>query len=208
MLIQSRAKKYNVSVMGYPLTRFWENEKFFIMGSVFINGHQTAKKRFLKDLKKDKRTVKIEMNDDSFGFWLVEQGAQVAIFYDPMIIFLKPGIITQKGETILEIASMDRQKLSKMALFVKNKLPGGKLVHIKNQKIRNIGIIAALPNMTDKQKKAMGLAIAHGYYGYPRKTDIGKLAGLMNVSYSTFQFHLRIAEKKLITPEYSRFLIS
>ena len=46
-------------------------------------------------------------------------------------------------------------------------------------------------NLTDKQKEAMGLAIKHGYYEYPRKIDVQDLARESKLSFSTFHAHLR-----------------
>jgi predicted DNA binding protein len=54
------------------------------------------------------------------------------------------------------------------------------------------------PELTDKQKTAIELAIKNGYYEYPRKIELKKLAKIMKVSYSTYQAHLRKAEKSLI----------
>ena len=44
----------------------------------------------------------------------------------------------------------------------------------------------------------MNLAIKHSYYDYPRKIELEKLADIMKISYSTYQAHLRKAEKKLL----------
>ena len=59
-------------------------------------------------------------------------------------------------------------------------------------------ITNVLPFMTERQKEALQLAVKNGYYEYPRQIDLMKLAKIMKVSYSTFQFHLRRAENKIM----------
>ena len=54
------------------------------------------------------------------------------------------------------------------------------------------------PELTEKQKQAMNLAIKQGYYNYPRKISIEQLAKLSKLSFSTFHAHLRKAEQKLL----------
>ncbi len=197
MLIQSRAKKHKVRITGYPLNRVWKGKKFMILASAFLEGSELAKKSFMRELRKDSRTVRIEMTTSDFGFWLVEQNPIVADFYDPMIIHASPARINEGGETLLEVASWDRKKLASIIRYVGKHLPGTKIVSFRQEKIRNIGIVTAIPEMTKKQKLAISLAVEYGYYGYPRKANIERLAKMMKVSYSTFQFHLRNAEKKL-----------
>ena len=64
--------------------------------------------------------------------------------------------------------------------------------------MENLGVLNILPKLTEKQEKAVYLAIKSGYYEYPRKTDVKGLAFKEGLSFSTFQEHLRKAENKLI----------
>ena len=57
---------------------------------------------------------------------------------------------------------------------------------------------SAQPNLSTQQKKALELAIKNKYYGYPRKITLKKLSKLMNISESTYQFHLAKAEEKIL----------
>lgn len=59
-------------------------------------------------------------------------------------------------------------------------------------------LFTLFPRLTTKQRDAIELAITHGYYDYPRKIDVQDLAKLAKLAFSTFQAHLRKAEKKLI----------
>ena len=73
-----------------------------------------------------------------------------------------------------------------------------KLFYLRQQRISNLMIYAMLPKLTEKQNNALILAIENGYYGYPRKVKLEKLARIMKISTSTYQFHLAKAEAKLM----------
>src|SRR3989344_1858411 len=91
----------------------------------------------------------------------------------------------------------DKENLIK-AIAVFESLHNAKIKYIKNKKIKNISIVKQNPDLTDKQKEAIGLAIKHGYYDYPRKIDVQDLAKESKLSFSTFHAHLRKAEQKLM----------
>ena len=59
-----------------------------------------------------------------------------------------------------------------------------------------------LPDLTKKQKQALELAINNGYYDYPKKITMEKLAKLMKISYSTYQQHLKTSESKIMPSIY------
>ena len=73
-----------------------------------------------------------------------------------------------------------------------------KLLSIKETKKYELYIPKLLPKLSQKQKQAISLAVQNGYYNFPRKTDIIKLAKISKTSFSTFREHLRRAESKLI----------
>ena len=74
----------------------------------------------------------------------------------------------------------------------------GQLLSIQNKKIKSISAIKVAPELTEKQKQAIELAIKRGYYTSPRKISLQELAKISKLSFSTFQVHLRKAEEKLI----------
>ena len=55
-----------------------------------------------------------------------------------------------------------------------------------------------MPNLSKMQKRVVDEAYQCGYYSYPRKTNIEKIAKRMNISFATCQEHLRNAEIKLM----------
>lgn len=51
--------------------------------------------------------------------------------------------------------------------------------------------------LTDRQREALTLAVRHGFYEHPKAIKLQELADLMNISRSTFQGHLALAEATL-----------
>ncbi|MBS3127849.1 helix-turn-helix domain-containing protein, partial [Candidatus Woesearchaeota archaeon] len=97
--------------------------------------------------------------------------------------------------------SFDKKLLIKVYTFAKKYL-GAKMMKLKQEKISHISIMRLLPHLTQKQKQALELAIQNGYYEYPKKITLEKLAQLMKISYATYQQHLKTAEGKMIPSIY------
>ena len=72
----------------------------------------------------------------------------------------------------------------------------------KEEKISNISFTRVLPELTKNQTKALEIAINYGYYDYPKKIKMEKLAKMMKISYSTYQAHLKKAEGKILPTIY------
>ncbi len=190
------AKKHDVVLTGYPLSYFKEKGKIYLFVTGNIFGEDKNKRLFLQDFKKDKRIRKAEIKND-FIIAEMEQPLLVEPFYDPEIIHLKPVFVSNTGYQDWEIASWSRDKLAKV-VEVSKKIQG-KLLKLKQEKISNISVRSIFPELTAKQKKAFEIALKNGYYEFPRKTELKELAKIMKVSLSTYQAHLRKAEKKIMT---------
>ncbi len=188
-------RKYNITLTGYPLSYFKEKDRLllFVAGNVF--GEDKNKEKALEALKKDERIREIETKKD-FLIGLIEQPLFTEPFYDPEIIHVKPVFVSSEGYQDWEIASWNREKLSKV-IEVSKKIQG-KLLKLRQEKISNISIRSIFPELTSKQKKAFELALKNGYYEFPRKTELKELAKEFGVSISTYQAHLRKAERKIM----------
>ena len=101
----------------------------------------------------------------------------------------------------MHLGSFDKKSLTNIYNIAKKNL-GAELIKFKKEKITNITMTSALPEITNKQKQAFEIAINHGYFEHPRKIELKKLAKIMGVSYSTYQEHLRKAEAQIIPNVY------
>lgn len=124
--------------------------------------------------------------------------------YSHKLINLKPIIIDEHGFNYWTLGSWDRKELMKFVRVVEREYKG-ELMSINQEKVEDFSIIHMQPKLTNKQKQAMNLAIKYGYYNYPRKIDVQKLAKLSKLSFSTFHAHLRKAEQKLLPYFFDRY---
>ena len=203
-IYEERAIKFKVRIYFYSHNYYEEKDKIFFVGSGLVEGTQENKISFFKDLKADKRVNHLEENKDYFICIYQEskksiRGNALRASYNPRIIFLKPAVIDTDGWEEWEIASTKKEYLIYL-IDESEKLKNFeyKILQFKQKKIDNLMIYSSAPNLTDKQKNALMLAIEEGYYGYPRKTTLERLAKASKISLSTFQFHLAKAEAKLM----------
>lgn len=194
--IGSRTKKFNISVQGFPISFYAKKDGIYVYMVGFLFGEQRNKEKFIKDIKKEKGVLHFE-NKDDFIIAQVIEPLKLAPMYDSKIINLEPVFIDEEGYNHWTIGSWDKEDLMAFIKVVEKEYKG-ELISINQKKITNFSIISMQPELTDKQKRAMELAIKENYYSYPRKAELRDLAKIMKISYSTFQAHLRKAEQKLI----------
>jgi len=195
-LIGKFAVKHGVTVTGYPLS-YWKDKKaLYVVGAGFVFGEEKKKKAFLKDMIHHPDISDVEVNKD-FMIAVIKQPLFTEPAYDPRIIRTKPTVINKNGLHIWELASFNRTLLEKVLKFAIKKL-GATMLKFKEEKITNISFTQLLPRLTDKQKDAIEIAINSGYYEYPKRIKMEKLAKIMGIAYSTYQAHLKKAEGRLV----------
>jgi predicted DNA binding protein len=192
--------KHKISLTGYPLSYWKDKHEIYLVAAGVIFGDEKNKKSFIKDVKKQPELVKIEVNND-FVIAITKQPLFTEPAYSPRIIRLNPVVINKSGFHIWELASFDRGLLTRVINFA-IKYFDAKILKFKQEKISNISFARLLPELTKNQKKALEIAINSGYYLYPKKIKMEELARKMNISYSTFQAHLKKAEGKILPHIY------
>ncbi|MEK6875627.1 MAG: helix-turn-helix domain-containing protein [Nanoarchaeota archaeon] len=195
-LIGSKASKYSIDLFGFPLSFTYEKEWIIVHITGTIFGKENNKRNFLKDLKKENRVINFEVNDDFFIGTIKEPLFAKAV-YNKDIIHVAPALISSKGYEIITIGAFNRKVLVNVARIIEDEYKGH-MDSIEDKKIKSISIVKIKPELTKKQKEAIELAIKNGYYHSPRKIDVKRLAKLSELSFSTYQVHLRKAEEKLI----------
>src|SRR3989344_3800652 len=160
-LIGSRTKKFNVSVSGYPISFYEKKNGIYVYLIGFIFGEELNKKKFIDDLKKDKRVLYVEGKNDFF-IGQIREPSKFRQIYPHRIIHLEPVMIKEDGSELWSIGSWNKQELANFIKLVK-KTHSGQLLKIKQEEITNFSIISIHPELTTKQKKAIELAIKNGY---------------------------------------------
>ncbi len=195
-LIGKICKKYKISASGYPISTQMKENEIYLYFILFIFGAEGDKKKFLRDLRRSERTMNIETNGD-FIIGFIKEGKATELMYKHNLVHVEPVKFSDDGYEIWTIASWNKKELMDFTNFV-DEVFGSEILKMKKEKISNISILTMQPELTLKQKGAMELAIQHGYYECPRKIDLKRLAGLNGVCFSTYQAHLRKAERKLL----------
>ncbi len=193
--------KHKVSFYGYPLSYWKDKKNLYLVVAGIVVGEEKNKSALFAEIKKLKEILNVERSKD-FAILITKQPLFSEPVYDPRIIRPNPVQINKEGYHIWDLASFDRHVLEKVWLFAKKHL-NANLLTLKEEKISNISFTRILPELTGKQKTAMEYALNNGYYNYPKKINMERLAKMMKISYSTYQAHLKKAESKIIPRAYT-----
>ncbi|MEK6899017.1 MAG: helix-turn-helix domain-containing protein [Nanoarchaeota archaeon] len=203
-IYNSRAVKFGVSIYLYSQNYYEEKGRIFFVASGIVDGDEKSRNRFLKDLRKEAKVEHLEWKEAFFSCIYSEpKTAQRVValkfVYNPRLIHLKPVIFDSEGWEEWEVASIRKEDLNGIIDWA-GRLNNveSKVLYLKESKINDVMIYSLLPSLTEKQKNVLLLAVKEGYYGYPRKITLEKLAKISDLSVSTYQFHLAKAEAKLL----------
>lgn len=198
--IGNRCERFQVISYSLPLGNWTEKRFNYTSERHTLEGDEKRIKAFIKDIKKDSRIINLEVDKNTLFFMGKSKDKKIpSSFYNPKMFFTKPVFVDNSGYEFWEVASWDRHIL---AGFL-DKLERQKDIEIemlsfKDTKLNDVYFPSILPQMTEKQKRAFELAVEKGYYDIPKRTDLKKLAKLMNISLATYQEHLKRAEAKII----------
>ena len=196
-IIRPRCVKYNVTDLVYLVNSWIEKGKFHYTELHILQGKEEDIKKFASDLKKDKSFIKFEQKGNYIMTLNVKpfNNKFYSVVFDPKLVYVKPVVQRADGYEDWELACWDKEPL--MSIM---KIPtfDMKLKSIEKVKLTNLFVPQIYPKLSPKQKEAIETAIKNGYYNYPRKIELVKLAKIMKISRQTYQEHLRKAEIKLI----------
>ncbi|MCH7850821.1 MAG: helix-turn-helix domain-containing protein [Nanoarchaeota archaeon] len=197
-LAAKHAKQENIRLLMFPLSWTYEKTGVFLNLAGFLYGEEKSKKRFIRLWRGDKnnRILDIEFNKDFFVA-TARDDIEAKTLYNKYIIFSRPIQIDENGIETMVVNSFEKKHIENLIKTLE-KIFNVRIHYIKQEKIKNISVRAEAPDLTEKQKSAMNLAVSRGYYKYPRKTSIQDLAKISELGFSTFHAHLRKAEQKLM----------
>ncbi len=195
-------EKHKTEFFAFPYTNFVKDRKINLLVGGIISGSDENKKGFIEDLMKDRRVKSIEQHHD---FILVhaqhpvsrESKKEIGVFYNPQYIRVRPVHMASDEWEYWEVACLDRGELNKLVRAAA-KHYHGELSSMKRERLKSITALGLMTHLTEKQSEAIRVAFKEGYYRYPRKLTIPRLAEITDKSYSTFQENLRKAENKII----------
>jgi len=195
-VLGSAVKKSGASGSGYPISFQQSSKGISVYFIGFIKGTDEQKANCIYELMRNPRLAHFEREGDCIIGQILEPLGREAGF-DPHLIHIEPTIIESDGTEYWTIGSWKKEYLINFISSLEN-THKMELLKITNEKITNFSFISSNPPISPKQKMAIELAIREGYYKYPRRIELRKLAKIAGISYSTYQAHLRKAEMKLI----------
>jgi len=192
-LFGDNCEKAKVVCVNLSFNTFKKGSSYFVyhIGTVLGENY----KQFLNLLKKDKRVDYIE--SEGRTFILIEKRSKKEIpgmFVNYEIIYVKPVYVDKEGHETWELAAIKKEKLMEFINHFKN----AEILNIEQTKLTDIYFPRLSPNFSQHQRDAIELAIKEGYYQFPKKTDLNKLAKIAGLSKSAFREHLKRAEMKVL----------
>ncbi|MBX4211959.1 helix-turn-helix domain-containing protein [Candidatus Pacearchaeota archaeon] len=195
-LIGSLCKKHNVAASGYPISTQWKGKYIYLNFVIFAFGSNDDINNFFKELSQHRRMSHFERRGHIIVGYLRES-SKLSPMYHHHVFHVEPVVFEKNGEEMWTVASWERKELMSFSRLLEKRY-GSKLLKIQQESISNLSVLTLHPELTIQQKKAVEVAIEQGYYDVPRKVELKELAHKIGISYSTYQTHLRKAEKKLL----------
>lgn len=194
----ANSSKYDVAISMYPLTSYMEAGFRFHTNLNILSGEKENIKKFINAIKKDRRCLRFEGKENAYFSHLKMKADDyhTTNYYTPKIFLLKP-IVHKDGKEDWFFGAWEKKTIAELAETFRKHFHL-EVMSIKEREFTDVFVPHIMPKMTQKQKDAIRRAAANGYYDFPRKTELEKLAKSAGVSRATFLEHLRKAEKKLI----------
>jgi len=197
-----KLQELNLNVSHYYLGNYVKGNYVYTSAIQYLEGEEKNIRKYVRYLKTHKDVVKIETYGD-IVFLQIKHKKSLSLYraiYDPIFIYPAPAYLGKDGFEIIEVACWDKKPLSELIDSIeKNKTTEHfEILSFVEKKTDEIYIARLLPHLPEKQNKAIRLAYQLGYYKFPRKISLDKLAEIAKVSKPTFRENLRKAEEKLI----------
>ena len=197
-LIRPLCQKFNVTDYVYLLNHWEEKNHFYYTELHLLGGEKEDVHNFIKEFKKNKSLKEVEVNKNqiiTLNALVKKDYSLYSSVFDKKIIYTKPVIQHIDGFETWELASWDKETLMKII-----DIPDFEMEILSIKKVKGVDLFLPQiqPKISEKQMSSMKLAIREGYYSFPRKINLDKLAKKKKVSKQTFQENLRKAENKLV----------
>lgn len=175
---------YTINLEVYP-------HKDYLRSRILIDSSDKSILNYMKEHKSVIKVIKADkfQNGTYVDFLNRYKGSIAGVLYDNEVLILNNVIKNGKEKWSFVISS---KYLKKVIDEIES------LGRINKIEIVDFDPILH-PNLTEWEKKVLMVAYSYGYLDYPRKASADELAELLGISKVTFLYHLRNAQKKLIT---------
>ena len=197
-----KLRELNLSVFFYYLGHYVKGDYVYTSAIQYLVGEKKNIRKYIRYIKNHKKIVKNEIYGDVV-FTLAKHKKELKVYrtiYNPLFIYPAPAYLSKDDFEIIEVACWKRKPLQELVKTLKkNKTTQYlEILRFVDKKMDDVYVSRLLPKLPPKQDEAIKLAFKHGYYKFPRKISLDRLAKMMKVSKPTFRENLRKAEAKLI----------
>ena len=197
-----KLKELNLNGYFYYLGEYVKGRYVYTSAMIQLIGEEKAIKKYIRYLKNHKDIIRFEVYENIL-FILAKHKKELSLYeavYSPILIYPAPAYLNKEGFEVIEVASWDRKAIEILIKSIeKNKTTTYfEILQFRQRKLDDIYVSKLLPKLAEKQKQAITLAFKNGYYNFPRKINLDKLAEASKVSKQTFRENLRKAEAKII----------
>ncbi len=198
----TKLKELGLSVHFYFLGFYEKGNYTYTTALQHILGEESKVKKYIRYMKNHSKVVNIETHDNVI-ITTAKHKKEIELYsrgYDQMFMHPSPAYLSEDGFEIIEIAFWSRKPLQDfIKTLEKNKTTTHfEILRFEEKKMEDIYVSKLLPKLPSKQEEAIRLAFQNGYYDFPRKTDLNKLAKITKISKPTFRENLRKAEAKIL----------
>jgi len=197
-VIGNRCEKFKITTTGMPFNVYIEKGTAYSPQIQTLQGNEKDISTFIIDLKKDPKISNLEREGNTVFFIEKRTDKIPATFYNPKLLFFKPVFVDTTGYEHWELTSWNKSILTDFINNLKQSINLIEIKGIQQIKLKDIYYPHLLPELTENQKRAIELAISQGFYMWPKKTSLGKLAKQMKISVPTYREHLKKAEEKIV----------
>lgn len=194
LFLGSLAIKHKVAVFGSPLSFSHDKNGLTLQVSGVLVGEN--KDKFLRDFRKSIRVSAVEDEGD-FVVASYRTPALTRWLDNKHLVHSAHLSIDLEGKETLTIESFQKASLLFLLEILKSRY-NARLLCIGQRESSSIPVLRSSIRLTGRQRYALELALKNGYYKQPRQVSVKGLSKIANLSFSTFQQHLRKAESKVL----------
>jgi len=146
--------------------------KHFYNDCRICQGSNHDVENLMKRIKKSTVFRNVSSQGD-FLIGVISLPSWLSILYRPDIIFVQPALYTREGLEVLELGSFEKDPLMRLVKVFKRRYES-RILAFKQKSISNVSFVGMHPEMTDKQREALRLAVENGYYHFPKRITPGE----------------------------------
>ncbi|MFH0712954.1 MAG: helix-turn-helix domain-containing protein [Candidatus Micrarchaeota archaeon] len=196
--------KYKVTLTVHYLNAFQEKGTTWINRAIVIEGEE-KEKALRAILREEKKRINVIETSNSQVIYSIKCKDQYHItIMGNRTFFVRP-IVVRDGFEFWTVGSHDKKQI--VELVKQLNCTGTSSAEMLSLRKGNPTFYAAAEtgNLTEKQIDVFRLAHQEGYYEYPRKTDLNKLAKLAKLSKTALRACLRRAEGAMLKSAYNLY---